>query len=358
MTADGSRCAPIASEVLRGALDHAEVDAPGDGDDWISVCCELQEEVVETNSQVHTDLARLHDDVVRARHRLARAAADRDALVVATGTAPVRATPTITRASRYEWMAERYGMTATESLISGLHVHVSVDSDDEGVGVLDRIRPWLAVLVALSANSPFCRGQDTRYASYRSQLWTAWPTASPTDVFGSAAGYRREISRMVASGVVADEAMVYFPARLSSRYPTVEVRVADVCLFAADTVLLAALTRALVETAARQWRSGQPPPEVSAGLLRLAHWQAAREGMDGELVHPELLELRSARAVARALVEHVRPVLRETGDERRVGVLLERLLARGTGARRQREVYQRTGRLTEVVVDAARATGA
>ena len=353
---DGRRCLPLASDVLSGALEHDDGDLTTDGDGWISVCRELQEQQVETNTQIHADLAGLEDDVVRARRRLVRAAEAFGARVVASATCPVPAQPTITRSSRYEWMAERFGMTATDGLVSGLHVHVSVESDEEGVGVLDRVRTWLPVLVALSANSPFWQGRDTRYESYRSQLWSAWPTAAPQEVFGSAAAYHGEVARMISSGVVLDEKMVYFPARLSSHYPTVEIRVADVCLYAQDTVLVAALCRALVETAAREWRSGRPSPVVSATMLRMMQWQAARDGMDGELVHPDLLEPRSSRAVVRALVDHVREALRDSGDEARVSELLERLLRRGTGARRQREVLERTGRLNAVVLDAARAT--
>jgi carboxylate-amine ligase len=353
---DGRHCLPMASEVLAGALEHDEADLTTDGAGWIMVCRELQEQQVETNTQIQKDLDSLADDLARARRRLVRAAHDVGARVIAAGTCPVPARPTITPSSRYEWMADRFGMTATEGLVSGLHVHVSVDSDEEAVGVVDRLRTWLPVLLAMSANSPFWQGRDTQYASYRSQLWTAWPTAAPTEVFGSAAAYRREVAQMLSSGALMDEKMVYFPARLSPRYPTVEIRVSDVCLELEDTVLIAALCRALVETAARAWEAGEPPAAVSAALLRLAHWQAARDGMEGELVHPALLEPRPAPEVARALVAHVREALQDNGDEGTADALLTNLLRRGTGAHRQRRVLERTGRMSEVVLDAARAT--
>ena len=127
--------------------------------------------------------------------------------------------------------------------------------EPEGVAVLDRIRGWLPCLLALSANSPFWQGHDSGYASFRSQVWGRWPSAGPTGLFGSAETYHATTRAMIASRTILDLGMVYFDARLSAQHPTVEVRVADVCLDADDAVLMAGLVRALVDTAARSWRA-------------------------------------------------------------------------------------------------------
>ncbi len=131
-------------------------------------------------------------------------------------------------------------------------MHVSVESDEEGVGVLDRIRVWLPSLLALSANSPFWNGQDSGYASYRSQAFARWPSWGPTDRFGSAEAYHRLVRKMVLSSVILDAGMVYFDARLSQHYPTVEIRSADVCFTVEEAIVVAALCRGLVETAAQR----------------------------------------------------------------------------------------------------------
>ena len=156
-------------------------------------------------------------------------------------------------------MAEAFGLTAHEQLTCGCHVHVELSSADEGVAVLDRLGPWLAVLLALSANSPFWQGLDSSYASFRYQVWGRWPSSGPTEPFGTAEAYRETVQQMVGTGTLLDTGMVYFNARLSERYPTIEIRIADVCLRADDAVLIAALARALVETEARSWREGRPP---------------------------------------------------------------------------------------------------
>jgi carboxylate-amine ligase len=208
------------------------------------------------------------------------------------------------------------------------------------------------VLAALSANSPFWNSEDSGYASYRGQAWSRWPTAGVYEIFGSAAAYHDLVETLLASEVPLDEGQIYFDARLSSHHPTVEVRVADVCLQSDDAVLQAALTRALVETAAREWSEGVPPIPLPAAQLRLAAWRASRFGLDGELLDPQLNVLRDGRQVARALFEYVRPVLEEQEEELMVESLLRQTLIRGTGSSRQRAVYARTGSLAEVVSDA------
>src|SRR6202034_3033909 len=137
--------------------------------------------------------------------------------------------------------ADVFGLTAQEQLTCGCHVHVEISSEEEGVATLARIRPWLPVLLALSANSPFWQGRDSAYASFRYQAWSRWPSAGVTEAFGSAEVYRQTVQQMVSTGALLDSGMVYFDARLSEHYPTLEVRVSDVCLYADDAALIAAL---------------------------------------------------------------------------------------------------------------------
>jgi carboxylate-amine ligase len=271
---------------------------------------ELQLQQVETATPPRTALVDLRADL-----RVRRALADRlatavGARAVALATSPLPVQPRLTPTPRYRAMSRQYGLTCAEQLTCGCHVHVAVTSDEEGVAVLDRIRPWLPVLTAIATNSPFWNGVDTGYAGYRTQAWSRWPGSGPTEIFGSAAAYHATVAQMAATGALLDEAMVYFDARLSRRYPTVEVRVADVCLDVDDAVLVAALARALVDAAAEQWRAAVPPVPVSAGMLRLASWRASRFGLDEALVHPSDPQLRSAAAVVEALLDHVRPALK------------------------------------------------
>lgn len=334
---DDSR--PTAAEVLQLATPLIGT-AP---DELGSLVAELKQQQVESNTSPHTTMDSLQAELVSWRTKASSAAQRAGALLMASGTSPVPVEPLAVHSERYDRMTQQFGIMAREHLTCGCHVHVAVDSDEEAVGVLDRIRIWLPLLVALSANSPYWQGEDSDYASFRSQVMGRWPAAGPYDVFGSAEGYRTAVDRMIRTGVLLDEGMVYFDARCSAHHPTVEIRVADVCLDVGDTVLVAALCRALVETAAREWADGVPAPQVSTQLLRVATWQAARWGTSGDLIDPLAFTPSPARAVVATLVDYVRPALRETGDERLVDNRVERLFTLGNGAVRQREVFCGSG---------------
>lgn len=329
------RPAPVAEAVLAAAADVDAAAGP--------IGSELQQEQVETATPPRTDLADTADDLRRLRARARAGARAAGALVVPLATSPLAGGPSLSEAPRYRAIREAFGVTAAHQLTCGCHVHVAVDSPEEGVGVLDRIRCWLPVLAALASNSPFADGEDTGYAAYRTQAWGRWPTTGPAELYGSVAGYRARLQRFLDTGVPLDPGMFYPDARLSHRYPTVEVRVADVCREPDDTVLVAALARALVDTAAREWAAGVAAADVDAGTLRLAAWRASRSGLDGELLHPVLLRPVPASQAVHALLEHVGPALRTSGDDVRAEQRAEHLLSRGTGAAWQRTTAGRSG---------------
>jgi carboxylate-amine ligase len=345
----------VAGAVMRAASAQENGGGPG-GQEPGYLEFELQKEQVEINTSPCLSLSDLAREVAGCRARAADAAAAAGVGLAALGTSPVPAEPSITAKGRYRRMAEQFGLTASEQLTCGCHVHVEVASDDEGVAVLDRIQPWLPALLALSANSPFWQGQDSSYASYRYQAWGRWPCSGPTAWFGSARAYADTVQGMTDTATVLDAGMVYFNARLSAHYPTVEVRVADVCLFPDDAVLIAALVRGLAETEAAAWRAEPDGHPVRLELLTLAAWRASRSGLDGALIHPATGRPAPAPEVLEALLDHVRPALDDAGDLPAVTGLLEAVLARGNGAAFQRAAYQRSGRILDVVSGALEQT--
>lgn len=348
------RPAASAGAVLASALRSGGRAAGAGGE--IPLEKELHKEQVEFATRPVTRMDELHQEVRRWRAEAARHAEAAGVQVAALATCPLPVEPSLSVGERYQWIARQFGLPAQEQLTCGCHVHVMVDSDEEGVAVLDRIRPWLSVLTALSANSPFWQGEDTAYGSYRSRVWNRWPSAGPVDLFGTPERYHERVRAMVATGAIRDEGMIYFDARLAASYPTVEIRVADVCLDASTAVLLAALVRGLVDTAARDWRAGEPAPAVDTSLLRLAAWRAARSGLDGPLIHPATLREGSAGAVVRALYGHVGEALEDNGDAGFVKEGLAALQARGNGARVQRELLRTEGDLASLVLRCARRT--
>jgi carboxylate-amine ligase len=319
---------------------------------------ELKEQQIELGTRVCKNLDEVATELRHWRSRADDAAASAGARVAALATAPVPVEPVPTSGQRYQQMLETFGLTAMEQLTCGCHVHVSVEDDEEGVAVLDRIRIWLPVLTALTTNSPFWLGQDSGYASFRSQAWNRWPSAGPTGPFGSPARYHQVIDDLLATGTVLDQGMLYFDARLSATWPTVEIRVADVALRVEDAVLLAGLVRGLVETAARGWRAGRPAPATRTEVVRVAMWRAGRSGISGDLVHPLTGRPAPAADVVAALVEHVRTAVTESGDLQLIEQGVAEVFRRGTGADLQHRVFAETGDLSAVVRAAVAATHA
>jgi glutamate---cysteine ligase / carboxylate-amine ligase len=341
----------VAGRVLRHH-DGPTRDRP----DIVQLTAELQQEMLEVVYPPQNGFAGLRDALRQGRLLADAGARAAGARAVALATSPMPASPHVTIQPRYQTMHARYGITAHEQLTCGFHIHVAIDSPEEGVGVIDRIRPWLPVLVALSANSPFRNGVDTGHASYRYSAWGRWASAGPNEVFGSAEQYRRFEEELLGTGVLLDRGMLYFDARLSRNHPTVEVRVADVCLLAEDAAVIATLTRALAETAAREWAAGTPPTAVSATALRLASWQAALQGLSGDLCDPTAAGTMPAATVVECLLAHVRDALEDSGDADAVMCGIRRILSSGTGADWQRAEWRRTGTMAGVVRGAVAAT--
>lgn len=310
---------------------------------------ELLRHMVETHTDPSDDLAAIEADLRRARSDAIAAGREAGVGVVAVGMAPlVIDEPVPAPVPRYERIVLEYGDTGRTAETLGMHVHVDVADDDEAVHVIDGIRPWLPLLVAVAANSPYSHGRDTGYASWRQVTWSRWPSAGTSEPFGSVEEYRRVTAALIEVGAALDPGMLYLDARLAQDYPTVEIRVADTCTDVADAVLVAALARALVETAAR---AGPETPAVRSDLLRAAYWRAARYGLAGSLVHPGRGELVPAEHALESLADHVGAALADAGDTDLVRDGLVRLQQVGGGARRQRAALERTGDLAGVVAD-------
>ena len=320
-------------------------------------CHEFLTSQLEVSTAVCTDLAGLHDELVELRRAAAHAAESTGSQLLAVGTGVVDSPPPdVTHNPRYEAMVERFGAIADTPGLCGCHVHVGVADRELAVQVCNHLRPWLPVLQALSANSPFYVGRDTRYASFRSVLYETWPSTGPTPLFASAADYDRVVADLIAAGVMLDVGMIYWYARPSAHYPTVEVRLGDVCPTAADATVLAGIVRGLVATLLEEIASGVASPRAPDPLLRAAHWRAAREGLEGASVDARSGAVRPCWDALEQLVERIEPALAAHGDLEPVRAGLDRLRVAGSGAARQRRAFAERGRIDDVVAMLAAAT--
>ena len=340
---------PRARQVIKEFHEHRGRARPTVATDELDH--ELFRHQLEVRTDPTTDLDDAAAQVADARRTAGQAAEATGLAAVACGIVPRGETAVVVSPNdRYRDMVAVFGEVARQGGTFGMHVHVGIDSDEEGVAVIDRIEPWLPVLLAISANSPFHDDRDTGYASWRSQVWTRWPSGGSTQRFGSVGAYRALCRFLLESGAARDRGMFYFDARLSETYPTVEIRVSDMCTDPADTLLVAAVTRGLVETAASEWRAGDEPREWRSEELRACHWRAARYGVADALVSPQTRELGGAREVLDSLLATIRPSLEDAGDLEVVTEGLDRVLSH-SGATAQRAAYERTGDVHGVVDD-------
>ena len=319
---------------------------------------ELSMSQIEVETVVCQTLAEVRAELERLRAEVVAAAEQSGSWVVASGSHPFadwREQP-ITPKDRYRELDSNFRLLAWELLICGCHVHVGVEDPEDAIRVIDRCRPWLPTLLALSANSPFWQGSDSGYCSYRTQVFDRLPVTGTPPVLGSRSEYDGLVQELVATGSMADATRLYWDVRPSARFPTVEFRVCDVGLTIDDAVMAASLIRALVRTCHSQAVAGEPVPAAHPEVVRSARWRASRDGLDGELFDLKAGRSRPAAEVVDNLLGYLRPDLEDSGEWSEVSALVAQTLARGTGARRQREVFERTGSLVEVVEWLARQT--
>ncbi|MFJ4593662.1 MULTISPECIES: YbdK family carboxylate-amine ligase [unclassified Kitasatospora] len=236
--------------------------------------------------------------------------------------------------------------------VCALHVHVFLPDREVAALVGNHLRPWLPLLVEMSANSPFHAGRDTAYASWRSVLRLRFPGLGPPPRVESFDDYRRFATAMADVGGMSFAELPFWDTRPHPNLPTLEVRCMDVPAEAVDSVALAAVVRGLVVTSARLAEHGDQGPRLSGELLRGAYWYATRDGWPGRGTDALTGRMLPAPERARRLLEHIGAALEDMGDLERVTAFVDRLATRGSGAHRQRAAH-RAGGLPAVVDDLA-----
>jgi glutamate---cysteine ligase / carboxylate-amine ligase len=324
----------------------------------VELALELTSCQVETTSRVASSSTDLRADLIGLRGAAARAADAAGARLLAVGLPPsVPNEFPITDTPRYREIGDKFGMIAHEQGICGCHVHVQVPSRALAVQVSNRLRPWLPLLLALSANSAIYRSADTGHASWRSVLWARWPSAGPPPHFDSVDEYDAAVRLLQDGEMMLDDGMVYWDVRPSAKFPTVEVRVADVPATVDETVLLATLVRAAVMIAVDEERRGEMVQPLTPFALKAAYWKSARDGLDGRAI--DLADSHAAvptSGLLGAFVDRLTPALRAVGELDAVRGAVERVIATGNGAMRQRRAWNRRHDVADVIDEAATAT--
>jgi carboxylate-amine ligase len=315
---------------------------------------------LETHSRPCSTAEELRRDLARCRSAVVRAAARARCLLVASPCAVLTERPLpIREHGRYLKVAEYLGpvLSAADCEISGCHVHLGSFEHAEALALSVGLRPWLPLLQALSANSPFAAQNDTGWASRRGYTYGRWPTVGPAPAVDEA-GYDKCVSDLVDRGVILDRAMLYWYARPSERYPTLEIRVADVNGDLDTTVLLAVLLRGLATALLADLDRGVKPTAIDDDRLTENHLRASHHGLGARLFDPVTGTDQPVPALIDALLIYAGPALEALGDLPFAAATLRRVLRDGNGADRQRAVYARSQSWIDLVDHLARETAA
>jgi carboxylate-amine ligase len=265
----------------------------------------------------------------------------------------------ITAKDRYRAMVDRLQYIARRELIFGMHVHVAVDDPEKAIKVVNALIVHLPELVALSASSPFWRGEPTGLASSRHMVFAALPRSGPPPRFHDYAEYAEVVGQLERTGCIADYTHIWWDIRLHPRLGTIEIRICDAVTQLDDVIALTALAQALVKHYAERYDAGEDMPSYHRILTTENKWLAARYGIEAPVMdlHTGRRNRVPVSQMVRRTLRLVEPHARELGSESELAGI-EEILRRGNGADRQLRVFNANHDIVEVVREIAELTEA
>src|SRR5689334_20735127 len=320
---------------------------------------ELMQSVLEVATPVCHTPAGVQQQLLRIRHYVTDIAREKGLRVGSAGTHPFSLfeQQRITAKDRYRAMVDQMQYIARRELIFGLHVHVAVDDPEKAIQVVNGLLPQLGPLLAMSASSPFWRGEPTGLRSSRQMVFAAFPRSGPPPRFRDYADYAEVVGQDRKTGCIADYTHIWWDIRLHPRFGTVEIRICDAVTRVEDAVALAAFCQALVKLYCERHAVGAEIPSYHRILTTENKWLAARYGLEAPVMDLERgtrNRVPVAQLVRRTLDE-LEPHARELGSERELEGIRE-ILARGNGSDRQRRIWNANRDIVEVVREIAEAT--
>jgi glutamate---cysteine ligase / carboxylate-amine ligase len=318
---------------------------------------ELMESVLEISTNPAKDL-REAGRMLRALRRQVRDKAGVHGLTIGSaGTHPFAKweDQRITAAPRYRDLVDALRFVARQELIFGLHVHVGLDDPDKAIHVANGMRVHIPVLLALSANSPFWRGDRTGLASSRMPIFRQFPRVGIPPYYDGWADYERRIEFMVEAGVLSDYTWLWYDVRPHPNFGTVEIRAMDAQTHVEHTLALAALIQAMVKELSEHFEAGKRLADFPHEMLDENRWLAARHGLEGDLV--DLPERRTvpARELAQRLYDRLKEHAQDLGGAAALEGIID-LIEHGDGAYRQHKVYGANHDFTELMKDIVEAS--
>jgi glutamate---cysteine ligase / carboxylate-amine ligase len=319
---------------------------------------ELLQSVLEIATKPCADLGEAYEELRSLRRAVTSIGDDLGLCVAATGTHPFALweDQLLVERARYRELADELGYIARRELIFGTHVHVGIEGADKAIYVADGIRLLLPLLLALSANSPFWRGQPTGMASARTPVFRTFPRCGVPPYYGDWSNYCERVELMMRAGAIEDYTYMWWDVRPHPNLGTVETRIFDQQTELDHTIALSALTVSLAHAFAAGFDSGGESSDYPTELIDDNKIRAALRGIDGELVDFVHRKRVNASAMAETMVDELHDHAVELGCDAELAGVRD-ILKQGTGSRRQLEIWEGEGDLVELmrrIVAAAR----
>lgn len=316
------------------------------------VKAEMHQAVVEVGTNICHNIQEARAEVTELRKHIIELADQQNLKVAAAGTHPFSdwQDQLITPNERYDALIDEMRDVARGNLIFGLHVHVGIESREEGIQILNAVRYFLPHIYALSTNSPFWCGRNTGFKSYRSKVFDKFPRTGIPDFFASANEYDEYIKLLVKTNCIDNGKKIWWDIRLHPYFDTIEFRICDIPMRIDETICIAALIQALVAKMHKLMKQNLSFRPYRKVLINENKWRAARYGIQGKLIDFGKQEEVPYRELCGELLDFVDDVLDDLGSRREVEYI-KQILDHGTGADRQLAVFEQTGGDLKAVVD-------
>ena len=311
---------------------------------------EMHQAVVEVGTNICRNIDEARQEVTYLRRIIAELADKNGLRIASAGTHPFSlwAEQKITDHPRYEEIVNELQDAARANLIFGLHVHVGINSREEGIQIMNAARYFLPHIFALSTNSPFWEGRNTGFKAFRSKVFDKFPRTGIPDYFGSAEEYDSYINLLVKTGCIDNGKKIWWDIRLHPFFETIEFRVCDAQLRVDETIALAAVMQAIVAKLWKLMKSNLSFRLYRRALINENKWRACRYGIEGKLIDFGKSEEVNTHHLIHELLEFVDDVVDELGSRHEINYIYK-MLETGTGADRQLAVYNETKSLQSVV---------
>jgi carboxylate-amine ligase len=302
---------------------------------------EYQRSQIEVATRVCTSAPEAREHLCHLRRRVAGIASRYTLAPIAASTHPFTPwrTQRHTDKERYNAIADDLKGLGRRMVAGGMHVHVGIDDNEQRISVMNGVRCFLPLLLALSASSPFWQGENTGLKSYRTAINDATPRKGMPERIASWDDYQRIVATLVRAGVIEDATKIWWDLRPSARFPTLELRITDICPLLDDALCIAVLFRCLCRCLCRRNNKGRRMPSYPLLLLNENRWRAQRYGLEHGFI-----DLRREEVVTSAfLVEELLELIREDADYFGSTAEIDHariILARGTSAARQLALYR------------------